>query len=121
MIGGRCIWNIRYADDTTMVAKSREECNVMGETLRRASKDEAGLDINKNKTSAMTIHGEGEIEIEAEKIEKVKKVKFLGSYITPKGDSCVDIKNRIGLAKTVTNNMSEVWKAKDSRSEWLKL
>ncbi|XP_078491080.1 uncharacterized protein LOC144747145 [Ciona intestinalis] len=31
VIGGRLIWNIRYADDTTMVAKSREECGVMGE------------------------------------------------------------------------------------------
>ena len=78
VIGGRAMWNIRYADDTTMVGKSREECREMGETLRDASKD-MGLGINMNKTSVMTVHGQGEIEIEGKKIEKVDKVKLLGS------------------------------------------
>ena len=79
VIGGRCVWNIRYADDMSMVAKSREECSVMGETLRSGSK-EVGLDINMNTISVMTVHGKGEIEIGGKKIQNVEKVKLLGSY-----------------------------------------
>ena len=112
VIGGRSIWNIRYADDTTMIASSKEECSEMGEALSSVSKN-VGLMINKSKTSAMTVHGEGDVQMEEEKIDQVVKSKFLGSYITPAGDSTCDIKTRIGQAKSVTNNMAEVWGSKD--------
>ena len=110
VIGGRSIWNLRYADDTTMVARSRDECELMGESLRSVSSD-FGLQINRSKTSAMTVHGEGEMEIEGEEITKVEKMKFLGSYVTPDGDSTTDIKSRIGMAKAITSNMADVWKS----------
>ena len=112
VIGGRSVWNIRYADDTTLVARSKEECEAMGEALREVSQ-QVGLNINKNKTAVMTVHGEGDIEIDRVKMDKVSRVKFLGSYITPDGDSCVDIKCRIGLAKAVTINMTEAWKSRE--------
>ena len=51
---------------------------------------EVGLYINKSKTSAMTVHGDGEVEIDGERIEQMKKVKLLGSYITQVGDSCAE-------------------------------
>ena len=110
VIGGRCMWNVRYADDTTMVSRSKEECGKMGEELSRVSK-EVGLTINKSKTSTMTIHGEGSVEIEGESIEREEKIKFLGSYITPDGGSQTDIKIRTALAKAVTTSMAEVWKS----------
>ena len=112
IIGGRSIWNIRYADDTTMIASSKDECSEMGEALSSISK-EVGLNINKSKTSAMTVHGEGDVQMEGEKIDQVEKFKFLGSYITPTGDSTCDIKSRIGQAKTATINMAEVWGSRD--------
>ena len=112
VIGGRCIWNIRYADDTTLVARSKEECQQMGEALKEASL-RVGLKINKSKTTAMTVHGEGNIRIEGEEIEKVSKVKFLGSYLTPDGESGTDIKCRIGMAKRVATNMTDAWKSRE--------
>jgi len=112
VIGGRCMWNIRYADDTTMIARSKEKCSKTGEELTQKSK-EVGLPINKLKTSAMTIRGQGSVEIEGDRIEKEEKIKFLGSYVTSDGDSHTDIKNRIALAKAVTNSMAEVWKSKE--------
>ncbi|XP_037790514.1 uncharacterized protein LOC119585851 [Penaeus monodon] len=108
IIGGRAVWNIRYADDTTVIAKSRQECNEMGEALMDTSR-EVGLTINKKKTSAMKIHGDGEVEL-GEKIEHVKKVTFLGLYVTDDGYSGNDIKIRIGRAKSVTNKMVDVSK-----------
>jgi len=112
VIGGRCMWNIRYADDTTMIARSKEECSKMGEELTQKSK-KVGLTINKSKVSAMTIHGKGSVEIEGERIERGEKIKFLGFYVTSDGNSHTDIKNRIALTKAVTNNMAEVWKSKE--------
>lgn len=112
IIGGRCIWNIRYADDTTLVARSSEECNLMAAVLMEESRV-MGLQINKSKTTAMTVHGHGDIEVEREIIEKVQKLKYLGSYITSEGDSSSDIKARIGMAKSVTYNLVEVWKSKE--------
>jgi len=109
---GKCMWNIRYADDTTMIARSKEKCSKIGEELTQKSK-EVGLPINKLKTSAMTIHGQGSVEIEGDRIEREEKIKFLGSYVTSDGDSHTDIKNRIALAKAVTNSMAEVWKSKE--------
>lgn len=112
VMGGRSIWNIRYADDTTMLTTSSEKCSVMGETLRTAS-ERVGLKINRSKTQVMTVHGEGDVQIQGEVIEKVGKVKFLGSYITTDGESTVDIKCRIGCAKAVATSMTDVWKSRE--------
>ena len=83
VIGGRALWNIRYADDTTLIGNKRREMIEMAEQLRQASLY-MGLHINSAKTSAMTVHGVGKVRIQTEEIENVEKFKFLGSYITPK-------------------------------------
>jgi len=59
------------------------------------------------------IHGEESVKIERKRIERGDKINFLGSYVTSDGDSHTDIKNRLALAKAVTNNMAEVWKSKE--------
>ena len=109
------------ASVTTLVARSSEECNLMAAVLMEESRV-MGLQINKSKTTAMTVHGHGDIELEREIIEKVQKLKYLGSYITEgdsrriihsEGDSSSDIKARIGMAKSVTYNLVEVWKSKE--------
>ena len=51
--------------------------------------------------------------LEGEKIEKLDKFKFLGSYITPEGESQTDIRSRIGMAKAAANNMAAVWQSSD--------
>ena len=79
VIGGRCLWNIRFADNTTIITRSCEEISEMGEALRTISRH-MGLNINESKTSAMAVHGRGEVEMEAEKIKMADEFKFLGSY-----------------------------------------
>ncbi|XP_078491079.1 uncharacterized protein LOC144747144 [Ciona intestinalis] len=74
---------------------------------------EFGLKINRSKTSAMAVHGTGAIEIDGEEIERVEKMKFLGSYLTIDGDSTADIRTRIGMAKSIASNMGEVWKSSE--------
>ena len=51
-VGGRSVWNLRYADDTALLAKSKDELEIMGEALIRHS-EEFGLKINSEKTFAM--------------------------------------------------------------------
>ncbi|XP_063596230.1 uncharacterized protein LOC134773083 [Penaeus indicus] len=109
-LGGRKIWNVRYADDATMLTRSRKECGVLGEVLAEVS-EEVGLNINRAKTTAINVHGDGDIQIGGETIETVRKMKFLGSQVTQEDDSTADIKNRIGLAKSVTIELAETWKS----------
>jgi hypothetical protein len=112
VLGGRSIWNIRYADDTTVVARSREECCAMGNLLAEVSK-EVGLNINRAKTSSMSVHGEGTVQLGGETIETVHKAKFLGSQVTDEGDSTADIKSRIGQAKSAANSMTDTWRSQE--------
>ena len=108
--GGRDIWNIRYADDTTLIARSREDLERMAEELRRASL-EFGLKINNAKTNVMNIGGKGKIRIERDEIEDVQKVKFLGSMVTAEGDCLTEIKRRLAIAKDNTIKLNSIWKA----------
>ena len=82
--------------------------------MREAS-EKVGLNINKTKTAAMTVRGEGDTVIDSEEIHEVSRVKFLGSHLTPDGDSCKDIKGRIGMAKAVAVSMTEAWNSWKSR------
>ena len=95
-----------------MIAKSREECGVMGEALMNVSA-EFGLKINRSKTSAMAVHGTGAIEIDGEEIERVERMKFLRLYVTPDGDSSADIRTRNGMTTSIASNMGEVWKSSE--------
>ena len=112
IIGGQAIWNIRYADDTTLIASNREEIMAAAESLRQSSLG-MGLHINSSKTSSMTVHGNGAIKIQNDPIENVSKFKFLGSYITPDGDSCTDMKIRFGQARNIAASLTDVWKSHD--------
>ena len=60
----------------------------------------------------MTIHGQGTIQIVDENIENVEKFKFLGSYITPEGESKTEITIRLAMAKCATSDLTEIWKSK---------
>ena len=73
VLGGRSTWNIRYANDTTLVTRSGQACGEVGEVLREASA-RVKLDLNKSKTQVMSVHGEEEVTIKGERIKRVKKV-----------------------------------------------
>ena len=61
----------------------------------------------------MTIHGQGSVKIVDDTIDNVEKFKFLGSYITPDGDSKTEIKIRLAMAKSTTSDLKEIWKSKE--------
>ena len=105
--GGRDIWNIRYADDSTLLAESKEDMQLMAEALKRISL-EYGLQINSEKTNLMHIEGEGTITLDGKNLAEVRQVKFLGSQITDDGDSRTEVNKRLTTARITDMKMKKV-------------
>ena len=61
----------------------------------------------------MTVHGEGIINLDGSDKNTVDKLKFLGSIITPDGESLTEIRARLGQARTITSNMNDIWKSRE--------
>ncbi|ELR55418.1 hypothetical protein M91_04067, partial [Bos mutus] len=90
-IAGRNISNLRYADDTTLVAESEEELK----SLLMKVKEEMGLKLNIHKTKIMASSPITSWEIDGETVETVSDFIFLGSKITADGDCSHEIKRRL--------------------------
>ena len=108
-VGGQNINNIRYADDTVLIADSEEKLQRLLETVNEASEDK-GLSINVAKTECMVItKGQEQIRcnlnIGNKRIEQVNQFCYLGSWITSDARSVSDIRRRIGEAKRAFNRM----------------
>ena len=86
-IGRRNISNLRYGDDTTLVAESKEELKSLLMRVREKSeKDGLKVNIKKKKTKIMASSPITSWKIEGEKVEVVIDFLFLGSKITVDGD-----------------------------------
>ena len=107
-IGGRNIWNLRYADDTTLLAKSKEELEHLAVSVEENS-EVYGLTINRKKTNVMAVNGEGSVQIAGTELERVERFKYLGSIIKNDDLTSCEIRARIATAKSVMSSMSEVW------------
>ena len=95
-IARRNINNLRYADDTTLMAESEEEIKSLLMKLKEESK-QVGLKLNIQKTK---IKASGPItswEIDGETVEAVSDFIFLGSKITADGDSAMKLKDAYSL------------------------
>ena len=88
---GRNINNLRYADDTTLMAESEEELKSLLMKVNKESK-KVGLKLNIQKTKIMTSGPITSWEIDGETVETVRDFIFLGSKITADGDCSHDIK-----------------------------
>ncbi len=111
-VGGRRINNLRYADDTTLLASSARELEELIEKVRIES-EEFGLFLNVGKTKVMIINQQEEyphIHAGNEDIEIVDQFNFLGSMISNQGGCSVEIRRRIGMAKTSMCSMNKLWK-----------
>ena len=102
-IGGRNITNLRYADDTELLA---DNITSMSKILHRvdAAGNNSGLKLNAKKTKVMHITGPGsqgpqQIRINGTDLENVTDFKYLGSIKASDGTCTKDIKYRIGMAK----------------------
>ena len=90
---GRNINNLRYADDTSLMAERDEELNsfLMKE---KEQNEKSGLKLNIQKTKIMASGPITSWQIDGETMETVRNFIFLGSKITADGDCCHEIKRR---------------------------
>ena len=82
---GKNINNLRYADDTTLMAESEEELKSLLMKVKVES-EKAGLKLNVQKTKTMAFGPITSWQIDGETMEKVRNFIFLGSKITADGD-----------------------------------
>uniref|UniRef100_A0A670KEC7 Reverse transcriptase domain-containing protein n=1 Tax=Podarcis muralis TaxID=64176 RepID=A0A670KEC7_PODMU len=111
-IAGRNINNLRYADDTTLMAGSREELKNL---LMRVKEESAkyGLKLNIKKTKIMATGPITSWQIEGEEMEAVRDFTFLGSMITADGNSSHKIKRRLLLGRKAMANLDSILKSRD--------
>ena len=111
-IAGRDINNLRYADDTTLMAESEEELKSLLMKVKEES-EKAGFKLNIQKTKIM---GSGPIiswQIDGETVETVTDCLFLHSKITADGDCSHEIKKYLLLGRKVMTNLDSTLKTRD--------
>ena len=97
-IAGRNINNLKYADDTTLMAESEEELKSLLMKVKEES-EEVGLKLNIQKTKIMVSGVITSWEIDGETVDTVSDFIFLGSKITADGDCSHEIKRRLLLER----------------------
>lgn len=112
-LGGVNINNIRYADDTTLIASSEEELQKLLDIVKEES-GKKGLSINCSKTKSMvisktTLKPQCRLKIEDERIEEVEHFKYLGSIITSDVRCKKEVKIRIAIAKHKFQEMHSIF------------
>ena len=111
-IAGRNINNVRYADDTTLMAESEEELrNLVMRVKEESAKN--GLKLNIKKTKIMATGPITSWEIEGEDMEVVTDFTFLGSMIAADGESSHKIKRRLLLGRKAMTNLNSILKSRD--------
>ena len=111
-IARRNINNLRYADDTTLMAESEEELKSLLMKVKEES-DKVGLKLNIEKTKIMASSPITSWQIDEETVETVSDFNFLGSKITEDGDCSHEIKRRLLLGRKVTTNLHIIFKSRD--------
>ena len=109
-IAGRNINNLRYADDTTLMAESQEELKNLLMKGKEESK-KVGLKLNIQKTKIMASSPITSWQIDGETVETVSDFMFLGSKITSYGDCSHEIKRCLLLGRKVMTNLDSILKS----------
>ena len=109
-IAGRNINNLRYADDTTLMAESEELKSLLMKVKEESEK--VGLNLNIQKTEIMASGPITSWSIEGEKVEAVTDFIFLGSKITADGDCKHEIKRYLLLGSKDMINLDTIFKSK---------
>ena len=111
-IPGRNISNLRYADDTTLMAESKEELKSLLMKVKEES-EKVGLKLNIQKMKKMASSPIPSWEIDGETVETVSDFIFLGSKITADGDCSHETKRRLLLGRKVMTNLDSILKSRD--------
>ena len=113
-VGGKVINNIRYADDTVLIATSQGDLQNLLNTCIEASK-RYGLSMNNKKTYVMTVSKKQEdprcnIVAEGQQLTQVSQVKYLGCLVTSDARTTKEVKTRIAQAKEAFNQLLKILK-----------
>ena len=111
-IAGRNIDNLRYVDDTTLMAESEEELKIFLRKMKEENQ-KVGLKLNIQKTKLMASGPITSWQIDGETVETVADLIFGGSKITEDGDCSHEIKRRLLLGKKVITNLDRILKSRD--------
>ena len=110
-VAWRNINNLRYADDTTLMAESEELKSLLIKMKEESEK--VGLKLNIQKTKIMASGPIPSWQIDGETVETVTDFIFLGSKITADGDCSHEIKGHLLLGRKVMTNLESIFKSKD--------
>ena len=111
-IARRNINNLRYADDTTLMAESEEELKSLLMKVEEES-EKGGLKLNIQKTKIMVSGPITSWEIDGETVETVSDFIFLGSKITADSDCSHEMKRCLLLGRKVMTNLDSIFKSRD--------
>ena len=111
-IAGRNISNLRYADDTILMAESEEELKSLLMKMKEES-EKVGFQFNIRKMKIMASGPITSWEIDGETVETVSDFIFLGPKITADGDCSHEIKRHLLLGRKVMTNLDSLLKSRD--------
>ena len=111
-IAGKNINNLRYTEDTTLMAESEKELKSLLMKVKEES-EKVGLKLNIQKTKIMASGPITSQEIDGETVETVSDFNFLGSKITADGDCSHEIKRHLLLERKVMTNLDSIFKSRD--------
>ena len=111
MITGRNINNLRYADDTTLMAESEKELKGLLMKVKEES-EKAGLKLNVQKTKIMASGPINSRQIEGEKVETMTDFILLSSKFNGDGDCSHEIKRCLLLGRKATTNLVSMFKSR---------
>ena len=111
-IAGRNINNLRYTDDTTLMAESEEEIKSLLTKVKEES-EKVGLKLNIQKTKIMAYSPITPWEVDGETVETVSDFILGGSKITADGDCSHEIKRHLLLGRKVMINLDGIFKSRD--------
>ena len=111
-IAGRNINNLRYADDTTLMAESEEELKNLLMKVKEES-EKVGLKLNIQKMKIMASGPITSYQTDGETVETVTDLIFLGSKITANGDCSHEIKRCLLLGRKAMTNLDSILKRRD--------
>ena len=110
-IARRNINNLRYADDTTLMAETEELKSLLMKVKEESEK--VGLKLNIQKTKIMASDPITPRQIDGETVETVSDFVFWGSNITADGDCSHEIKRHLLLGRKVMTNLDTIFKSRD--------
>ena len=111
-IAGRNINNLRYADDTTLMAESEEELKSLLMKVKEES-EKVGFKLNIQKTKIMASSPIISWQIDGEIVERVADFIFWGSHIVADGDYSHKIKRCLLLGRKIMTNLDSILKSRD--------